>query len=169
MSFELPFLAICPRIWADENRLLASTGWFVSLVSLGLAFRRAEVDLRAQSVTLVQRRLWFRSQQRHVAFGHVAAVTYGYQDVYPGASWLPSHESLDVFVVGLRLANQAEIVLFRFFGEGTFTNDGPLPDWWYWGDYEADFSGSQERESRLFAQLLSKLIGVPICPLSLSA
>jgi len=169
MTIQLPFLSICPRIEADDDTLAASTHWLIPLVSLGLVFRRVQVDLAAQSVTLTVRRFWFRSQRRSFAFRHITAVTYGYEDAYPGASFLPSHDSLDIFVVGLRLANQEEVALLRFFGDDTFGNDGPLPDCWYWGEFEADFTGTQERESRLFAQLLSKMLGVPIDPPSLSA
>ena len=169
MTFQLPFLSICPCIESQEDKLAASSHWFIRFVTLGLVFRRVEVDLAAQCVNLTLKRFWWFSKRRSFEFRHITAVTYGYEDVYPGASYLPSHGSLDLFVVGLRLANQEEIALLRFFGDGTFTNDGPLPDWWYWGEFEADFSGTQEKESRLFAQLLSRMIGVPVCPPSLHA
>jgi hypothetical protein len=66
--------------------------------------------------------------------------------------------------VGLRLQDDKFIHLFFFFGDGTFTNDGPLPDWLYWDDYLFDFTGTQEKESRGFVELLRKMIGVHVEP-----
>ncbi len=43
-------------------------------------------------------------------------------------------------------------------------NDGPWPDWLYWNDYLFDLSGTQERESKAFVELLSKMIGVSVVP-----
>jgi hypothetical protein len=68
--------------------------------------------------------------------------------------------------VGLRLHNLDELHLFFFYGDGTFSNDGPLPDWFYWKDYLFDLSGAQEKESRLFVDLPSKMMKVPVEPAS---
>jgi hypothetical protein len=54
--------------------------------------------------------------------------------------------------------------LFSFFGDGTFTKDSPLPDWCYWDDFLFDVSGTQEQESRAFAEVLSKMVKAPIEP-----
>src|SRR6185295_9143682 len=103
---------------------------------------------------------WFFSQSRSVPFRHIAAVTYGYEDVAPWATFTSSHNSVDLFVVGLLLANREEVSLFRFLGDGTFTNDGPLPDWWYWKEFAFDVTGSQERESYFFVQALRNILEV---------
>jgi hypothetical protein len=39
-----------------------------------------------------------------------------------------------------------------------------LPDWLYREDYVFDFRGVQEKESRLFVELLSRRIAVPVEP-----
>ena len=74
------------------------------------------------------------------------------------------HDSVDLFSVGLRLLSGEELHLFYFYGDGTFSNDGPWPDWLYWEDYVYDMSGTQERESRAYVDLLAKMIGVPVIP-----
>jgi len=55
-------------------------------------------------------------------------------------------------------------LLAIFIGEGTFGNEGPFPDWCYWDEFALDISGSQEDESRVFADVLSKIIGVQVVP-----
>ncbi len=90
-------------------------------------------------------------------------MTYGYQDWNANSlDW--GHKPEDLYEVGLRLHDRNEIRLFYFYGEGEFTNQGPLPDWIYWADYQFDAAGTQGSESRLFAKTLSKILGTPIEP-----
>ena len=74
------------------------------------------------------------------------------------------NDSFDWFTVGLRLADDSELQLFNFIGDGTFSNNGPFPDWLYWDEFAFDLSGSQEKESRVFVDLLCKMIGVRVVP-----
>jgi len=164
MVFSFPFLSLCSRIETEPDRLVARTPTFGRWLLLGASCRRAEIDRVARRVTLERRRFWFFRSARRLDFRHVAAVTYGYDDVYPGAFLLASHRSLDLFTVGVRLANGEEFILAKYFGEGTFSNEGPYPDWVYWDQELIQWSGTQEKASRLFAQLLSKMIGVRIEP-----
>jgi hypothetical protein len=75
-----------------------------------------------------------------------------------------AHDSVDLHSVGVRLRDGDEVHLFYFYGDGTFRNDGPWPDWLYWDHYLFDLSGTQQRESRAFVELLSKLISVSVIP-----
>jgi hypothetical protein len=121
-------------------------------------------DPKGQEVTIRRRYFWAFPRCRRLRFRAVEAVTYGYLDWSPGA-WLSwSHDSVDLFAVGLRLRGDEEVHLFYFFGDGTFSNDGPWPDWLYWEDYLFDMSGTQERESKAFVDLLSKMFGVSVVP-----
>jgi hypothetical protein len=169
MAYESRFaFSVCPLIRADEDHLTASTHWLVRILSLGLLFRRMVVDRRARTVTIDERTACFFRRRRVFSFAQVAAVTYGYEDVHPAAMFSGTHDAMDRYIVGLRIAGSDEVRLFYFLGDGAFTNEGPLPDWWYWDEYTMDFTGSQERESRAFVQLLSKLIGVTIMPSTLT-
>ena len=103
-----------------------------------------------------------------MSFARIVGVTYGYEDVNPFSSLGLVHDAFDRFIIGLRVVGRDEVKLFSFFGDGVFTNNGPLPDWWYWKEIAVDFAGTQERESRLFAQLISRLIGVTILPSTLT-
>jgi hypothetical protein len=71
---------------------------------------------------------------------------------------------LDIY--GARSTNLSKTLLhlFNFIGDGTFSNNGPFPNWLYWDEFAFDLSGSQEKESRVFVDLLSKMVGVKIVP-----
>jgi hypothetical protein len=156
-------LSVGPRIRKDRGRLVAWTSWRISLMTLGTVHRRVTVDPGKQAVFIRDWYAWVFPRRRRIPFGSIAAVTYGYQDLaaWPGA-W--AHQASDWFSVGLRLQSRKPVRLFSFSGEGAFTNDGPFPDWCYWDHLVLDFSGTQESESRVFAELLSKMIGVPVEP-----
>jgi hypothetical protein len=161
-------VSVCPHIRADGDRLIASTSGFVRVLNLGSFSRRVVVDRVARTVTVAQRSLWVLQRERRLSFAEIAGVTYGYEDENPFSLFSTTHDAVDRFVVGLLLVGGEEVSLFSFVGDGSFTNDGPLPDWWYWEEYVMDRTGSQERESRLFVQLLSKMMGVTIAPSSLT-
>ena len=54
--------------------------------------------------------------------------------------------------------------LFSFIGDGAVTDNGPFPDWVYWDDLVFDLQRSQERESRVFADILSRLVDTTVAP-----
>ena len=165
MGLSFGLLSVCPRVRRDGGRLVAVTSWKMWLLSLCSLSREVVVDPGQQCV-IIRRRVWLFARRRRIAFGRIKAVTYGYQDWAAGSLWSWAHDSADLFSTGLRLHDGREVHLFYFLGDGTFHNDGPLPDWLYWPDFLPDFSGTQEKESRAFVELLSKLIGVAVEPAS---
>jgi hypothetical protein len=72
------------------------------------------------------------------------------------------HNSLDLFSVGLRLTSGEELHLFHFYGDGVWTFYGDNP----WGPMPPLFEieGSQEGESRAYADTLAKIFDVTIVP-----
>jgi hypothetical protein len=164
MAFELRLLSLCPRIRKRGGQLVAATAWSLRLLALGLFWREVVADPKHETVSVRRHFLWFFRRGRRIPFRSVGAVTYGYHDESPFASWSWTHDSVDLFSVGLRLQSGRDVHLFHFFGDGTFTNDSPLPDWFYWEEYATDLSGTQERESRAFVDVLAAMIGVPVEP-----
>lgn len=161
LSFRL--FSWCPRIKKQDGQLIASTAWRHRILMLGWVLRRVIVDPARKELLLRHRYLWLIPRRRRIPFDQVEAVTYGYKDLALSTfSW--GYDSKDLFFVGLRLRNGEEVHLFYFYGEGTFNNQGPLPDWLYWQDYLFDMTGTQEKESRAYAELLKKMIGVKIIP-----
>jgi len=134
----------------------------MSAVSVGTIYRKVVIDPQSSHLVVASRYLWFISRSREIPFSRIQAVTYGYEDTSIDFSY--SHDSFDWFTVGLRLTDETELHLFNFIGDGTFSNSGPLPDWLYWDEFAFDLSGSQEKESRVFVDLLSKMVGVKVVP-----
>jgi hypothetical protein len=164
MSVASGLLSIGPRIRKDGGSLIATTGWRFALLTLGAIWRRVEVDAVARAVCIHSRSLWLFGRTRTIRFRDIQAVTYGYADWSPDSIFAFAHDAIDVFSTGLRLYDDREVGLFTFFGDGSFTNDGPFPDWCYWTDYAFDMTGCQSKESRLFVDLLSKMLGVTVEP-----
>jgi hypothetical protein len=164
MTISSGLLSVCPRVHKDHGRLIAQTAWRVRLLFLGCLYREVTVDPKAEEVILRRRYFWLLSSRRRIRFRDIEAVTYSYQDWAAGASWSWAHDSVDLYSVGLHLRGGEELRLFYFYGDGTFTNDGPLPDWLYWEEYLCDMSGTQQKESRAFVELLRKMIGVTVVP-----
>lgn len=154
-------VAIRPRVSKVGNTLVAVSDWRSQLWGLGFGGRRLVVDPTQKTVRMSVRRFWFFRTSRRIEFEWVAELIYGYSDVSPG--W-GAHQQNDLFTVALRLKNGDEVTLFRFFGEGDFVNNSVWPDWMFWDDFViANYTrGPQESESLLFADLVSRMIGVPI-------
>lgn len=155
------FVAIWPTVRKEGDRLVATTSWKARIWNLGSASRRLVVDPGAKTARLQIRRFWFFQTSRRIEFDWVAGIGYRYSDVSPGV-W--AHQQADLFTIDLKLKNGDRVMLFRFFGEGDFVNNGIWPDWMYWDDFlVAKYTkGDQESQSMLLADLLSRMIGVPI-------
>jgi hypothetical protein len=164
MPFVSSLLSIGPRIHKEDDRLIATTGWRFGLLTLGAVLRRVEIDATSQTVSIHNRYLWLVGHTTKIRFRNIRAVTYGYSDCSPNSFLSFAHDAIDVFSTGLRLHDDREITLFTFFGNGAFVNNGPFPDWCYWSDYAFDMTGTQGSESRLFVDLLSKMLDVEVQP-----
>jgi len=150
-----------PKVIKRGGLLVATSDWRSQLWCLGFAGRKLTVDPKQKILRMVWRRFWLFRTSRRIEFDWIEELRYGYADMSSG--W-GAYQENDLFTVGLKLKNGEEITLFRFFGEGDFVNNSIWPDWMYWeGFLLAKYTrGDQERESLLFADLLSRLIGVPI-------
>jgi len=153
-----------PRIHKGSGRIVATTAWRVRLLFLGTLYRSVTVDPPKRSVLIVSRYLWLFSWRKQIRFSKIQAVTYGYEDMAMGSALATSHRAMDWYTVGLRLVDGTELKLFTFIGGGTYINESYTPDWLRWEEYTFDFSGSQERESRAFVDVLSKLFDVTVVP-----
>jgi hypothetical protein len=153
--------AFRPKVTKEGGLLVARSDWRSQLFSLGFASRTATVDPKLKTVRLGVRRAWVFRTWRCIEFDRIDEVLYGYNDL--SSDW-GAHTTADLFTVGLRLKTGEEVVLFRFYGAGDFTNAGIWPDWMYWDDFLVSpyLKGTQEGESLLYADLLSRMIGVPI-------
>jgi hypothetical protein len=160
-------LSITPRITAGPNGLTATTSLVAQMLTLGARFRRVRIDTAERTVAVDDRSWWFRRQSRVILFDEVGAVSYGYEEWSLSGNF-SARDPIDRFLVGLKLKWGEEVRLFWFVGDGTFHNDGPFPDWFYWKEIAFDVSGTQEQESRMFARALGRILQAPLGPSTLT-
>jgi hypothetical protein len=166
LNFSSGLFSRGPKISWSGEKLVAVTGWFEWVVTLGLRNRRVAVDPERERVFIRDRVFWVFTRRRSIRFGLIRAVAYGYSDgAMLGPRW-SARETYDVYDVGLKEIGPDPVVhhLFTFAGLGTFVNDGVMPDWWYWQERLVDVSGRQGIDSREFVEALSALIGKPVEP-----
>jgi len=150
-----------PTVRKEGQLLVVRSGWTAHLFSLGFGSRKLTVDPRQKVVRISKRSFWFFVRSRRLEFDWIDEILYGYSDMGFG---LWTHRSLDLFTVDLHLRTGEEVHVFRFYGQGGFVNDGPMPDWCYWDQNLMTplVAGNQESTSRAFVEVLSGMIGVPI-------
>lgn len=128
------------------------------------------IDRLSQMVEIRRRLFWFFRRTRRIPFGHIDKILYSYQDWSMTNALDVSGDTLDCYAVQLRLYGYEDVHLFNFFGEGEFQRgafrpwEEWLPDWFYWRERALDMSGSQEADSRRFAELLSEWTGAAVSP-----
>lgn len=153
----------CPVIRKRSPGIVVTTSLFWKIVLLGTSLRKVTIDLSKEEIRVESRDFWFFRRRQRIRFRKIKGITYGYSNWSPGSVLSTAHDAIDHFTVGLRLWNDVEHPLFSFVGDGSFVNDNEfIPDWFYWDEFAFDLTGSQESESRLFAELLSNLLNVPI-------
>ncbi|MBS1715269.1 MAG: hypothetical protein JST30_13125 [Armatimonadetes bacterium] len=155
-----------PRVRKVGDVIVARSPVILGALTLGGSARTVMIDLKAHCVRIRDRRLWLIRYGRVLTFPQIAAVEYGYVDLNRAGDFVPfnSRQESDVYEVGLRLVSGESLLLFQFRGEGAWDNSGPLPDWMYPFDQaEAALTiGEQEQMSRLFAEVVSSRLGVPL-------
>jgi hypothetical protein len=162
MALYVPFLSVGPSIHKRKGKLIARTPWPIRLLTLGLSRREVMVDPRRQVVVVRRRRFWFRRRRLVVPFGLVKSVTYRYAESSERPWWGTAGDSFDVFTVSLRLHDFSDVHLFTFLGDGEYENRSALPDWLFWPNFALDVAGTQGRESRAYAELLARMLQVPL-------
>ena len=150
-----------PSIRREGDRLLLSSTWRTTLLTLGAMSRAVVVDPKLRTVRIARRNFWAFYSSRRIEFEWIREIIYTYRDLMD-SDWI-SHTEQDVFTVGLWLKNDDVIPLFRFYGEGDYINNSIWPDWMQWEGYldAAITRGPQGAQSQQLADVLSGLIGVP--------
>ncbi len=151
----------CPKISKQGQTLVARSDWRALTMCLGYGGRMVTIDPVQKVIRLKLRSFWFYQTSKRIEFDWIQEIVYHYNDIAP--AW-GAHQENDLFEVALLLKNGERVTLFHFYGEGSFVNNGIMPDWMYWEDFMiADYiRGNQESESLMFADMVSRLTGAPI-------
>jgi hypothetical protein len=111
------------------------------LACLGLCSCEVTVDPERSTVTVVRQIGWVVKTRPTIPFHKIRCVAYCFQGPPAWLANSPDYQGGDSFTVGLRLHDQTYIHLFSFRGSCT---------------------GTQEEESRTYAEQLGQMIGVPL-------
>jgi hypothetical protein len=151
-----------PVIKREGTLLIIRSGWRTALLTLGARDRRVTIDPANRIIRVRDRRFWAFIGRQVLEFGQIGEIVYAYSDLF-GNDWV-SHDSEDLFRVGLWLNDNRDITLFRFFGQGEFVNNTIWPDWMMWSENLRTqiFPHDMESQALAVAELLAAMVGVPI-------
>ena len=151
-----------PVVKCEGSLLIIESSWRTSMLTLGGRSRRVSVDRKNEIIRIQDRRFWVFTNRQVIPFDRIQEIIYNYSDVLE-SNWV-SHDSEDLFRVGLWLEDDKDVILFRFFGQGEFVNNSLFPDWMM---IEESLPGqivthNMDSDSLSVADVLSKIVGVPI-------
>jgi hypothetical protein len=151
-----------PVVKCEHSLLIIESGWRTAMLTLGARKRRVSVDRKNEIIRIQDRRFWGFTDRQTIAFDRIQEIIYNYSDVLE-SNWV-SHDSEDLYRVGLWLTDGKEIILFRFFGQGEFINNSIFPDWMMLDEIIPGqvVTHRMGDDSLSIADVLSKLVGVPI-------
>jgi hypothetical protein len=151
-----------PNVRCEGSLLVIESGWRTAMLTLGGRPRRVSVDRQNRIIRIQDRRFWAFTNRDVIAFDRIQEIIYSYNDALE-SNWV-SHDSEDIFRVGLWLKDGKELILFRFFGQGEFVNNSLWPDWMMAGDILPGqiVTHDMDSQSISLADVLSKVVGVPI-------
>jgi hypothetical protein len=132
------------------------------MLTLGGRSRRVSVDRKNEIIRIQDRRFWAFTNRQVITFDRIQEIIYNYSDVLE-SDWV-SHDAEDIFRVGLWLKDGKDIILFRFYGQGEFVNNSIFPDWMMMDEIIPGqvVTHNMDSESLSIADVLSKIVGVPI-------
>ena len=151
-----------PVVRREGSLLIIESGWRTALLTAGGRKRRVSVDPKSRIIRIQDRRFWAFTSRKVIAFDRIHEIIYSYNDMM-GNDWV-SHDSEDLYKVGLWLTDDRELILFRFYGQGEFVNNSLWPDWMMWDDFLPGqiVQHNLDSEALGVAELLSAMVGVPI-------
>jgi hypothetical protein len=114
-----------PHISHQNGALVIQSGWRTSMLTLGTRHRKVTIDVNRNLLRIRDRRFWFLINVQIINFSQIHEIIYSYCDLF-GNGWV-SHDSQDLYNVGLWLKDQREVSLFKFYGQGVFVNNSLLP------------------------------------------
>jgi hypothetical protein len=158
-------LQLPPRITRQGDVLVAETPWITHFLCLFYGSRKVLIDPTARTVKLRKRFAWFVLNEHVYRFDQILNLIADYRDwSLSQLSWSGAYRDRGIFTVELRLTTGERILLFRFYAQGDFVNDGIFPDLMYWGDFlEASVSkGDNYTHSEAYAEVAAGIIGVRV-------
>jgi hypothetical protein len=150
--------SLSPRVWVEDERLVAETSTLSQVLLLGSSKRRVVVDPRADTLTLYTRGFWLFRRTVTLRFSDISHFEYRFGSVATGWDVLGNvHDSLESYSVSAALYHGEEVYLISFRGAGA-AQTGVLGV--LMGDSLVDFQGDQGSRSLGFIDALQAFTGI---------
>lgn len=158
ISISSPFSSLAPKVWVEDECLIARTSLVSQIFMLGSAARRVTVDPRDDTITIESRALWLWHREETLHFADISHFEYRYGSLSTSWDLLGNvHDSLESYSVTATLHDRSEVFLIAFRGAGSVTTGvtGVLM-----GDSIVDYEGDQASSSLSYIDSLQAFTGI---------
>lgn len=164
LQINLSFLSNRPSVKISAGKLVVRTGFPQELITAFLDVKRLTVIPRKRQVFYTRRLFYFKRINMSASFDEISRIDYGFSSTGTDWGWSNSimgrQDQLESFGISLIMKDGRRFPVCAFQGEGAVCTGwiGVLAG----DDSIVDFSGTQEVDSRAFANMLSRILGVPL-------
>jgi hypothetical protein len=150
--------SLSPKVWVEDDRLIAETSTLSQVLLLGASKRRVEVDPYRNTLTLQTRSFWLLRRSVTLSLHDISHFEYRYGSMATSWDFLGNvHDSLESYSVSASLHRGEELYLISFRGAGS-AQTGVLGV--LMGDSAVDFQGDQGSRSLGFIDALQAFTGI---------
>jgi hypothetical protein len=166
-SVKLALLQISPRVWVENNQLLARTSLIYQIFNTFFYSRTVVVDKKRKFIKIVRKTFWFYKSYDRILFDDLEYIDISHREVSENygmtSEGIGAIDVTDIYYVQVKKKNNAlPISLFRFIGNGEKYKGGLLerlfPKW----NIGIDWVGYQREKAQIYADLISKYTGIPL-------
>ena len=158
------FYTLRPSICETRNSIIIKTGFLTKLFTLFLYMQKVEIIPSMRKVQISKTIFWSFIFRKQIDFDDIWYIEYAFKSW--GTDWgysVSGYRNLDEmekFSILLVTKNEKKHFVCSFRGEGSVATGwgGILLG----GDDIVDYKGTQESESRQFAEYISKIFGVSL-------
>jgi hypothetical protein len=163
-GLEFTSLTLRPRVAVASDSIVVETSGLLRFLSGFSYCYRVEIQLDRKRVLVHERSFYVLERRSEVAFADLWYLDYSFASVGTdwglSLGWLGRTDQAESFTISLVTRDEVVHPVGAFRGEGSVASGwaGVLLG----GDSIVDVSGTQQDESRAFAETLARRLGIPI-------
>ncbi len=152
-----------PSIRETKKSIVIKTGFLTKLFTFFLYMQKVEIIPSLRKVQISKTFFWSFIFRKQLDFDDVWYIDYSYNSMTTQFGWTSSRfgaqDEVESYSISIVTKDEKFYSICSFRGEGACCTgwDGVLLG----GDEALDYKGTQESESRQFADYISKIFGVP--------
>jgi len=162
---KFSFLSLKPYVYNKDGVLVIETCFLFRLLSIFTYFRRVEVSVENQTVTILRKIFPYFPSTIKINFDDIYYLDYSFGSIvtdFSTSAWSfgETTDQAESFSVHIITKNNQKYLIGSFLGDGSVCTGmrGVLIS----DDSFFDLSGTQEQDSLNFVKILSKILQVPI-------